>query len=242
MLAGLWALVPAWGQDGIGGVALTPVRLTLPAARPVGMMEIANPGRPAALQLRAFRWTQADGEDVLAPTDDLIVNPPMFLLESGGRQLVRVGLRRAAADGRELAYRLLIDQIPEPPQPGAARLSLPIRLSAPVFVADPGADMPAVRWRLDLAADPPRAVAVNGGPRHIRLDSVEWRRGDSVRRQPGPIYLLPGSERPFPLDAALLPLPGSPLQVSAMTGEKRVEEKLEAGSGVSRRDADRPGR
>lgn len=229
------AFAPARAEPGGGAVALTPVRLELSAAKPIGLLEIANPGRDAAMQLRAFRWSQADGEDVLAPTDDLIVNPPMFLLGSGARQLVRVGLRRPAPGGRELTYRLLIDQIPEPPEPGAARLSLPIRLSAPVFITAEGLPPPALSWRLEQASGQPHLVVANSGARHARLDGLELTRGGIARRRAGPVYLLPGSARAFPLDPALLPQPGSPLHVSAIMGENRVEEELEAGSGASRR-------
>lgn len=215
-------------------MALSPVRLALPAARPIGMMEVANPGRAAAMQVRAFRWSQAGGGDVLEPADDLIVNPPMFLLAGGARQLVRVGLRRPAEQGGELSYRLLIDQIPEPPEAGAARLTLPIRLSAPVFVTGENAPPAALRWRIEPGR-PPRLVAANGGARHARLDALELACGGVARRLAGPVYILPGAERTFALEPALLPQPGSPLHLSAITGEKRVEEELEAGSGVPRR-------
>jgi len=47
-----------------GGLRVTPMRLDFSPQQPAGQFEIANLGQgPLGVQIKAFRWTQKDGQD-----------------------------------------------------------------------------------------------------------------------------------------------------------------------------------
>ncbi|MCK7508544.1 MAG: fimbria/pilus periplasmic chaperone [Desulfobacterales bacterium] len=64
------------------------------------------------VQAETLQWSQADGQDVLDPTRDLIASPAVFTLPAKGSQLVRVALRREPDARRELSYRLVVQEVP----------------------------------------------------------------------------------------------------------------------------------
>ena len=69
------------------------------------------------IQVETLQWSQADGQDVLEPTRDLVGSPLVFTLPPNGTQLVRVALRRTPDERRELSYRLVVQEVPPPPSP-----------------------------------------------------------------------------------------------------------------------------
>ncbi|MDA8656068.1 fimbria/pilus periplasmic chaperone [Luminiphilus sp.] len=83
----------------------------------MGALTVRNDGtEPASLQMEMLNWSQAQGQDVLTPTRELLANPPIFTVPAGGSQLVRVGLRRAPDGQRELTYRIVLQELPPPPK------------------------------------------------------------------------------------------------------------------------------
>jgi len=69
------------------------------------------------VQVETLLWSQADGQDVLDPTRDLIASPAVFTLPARGSQLIRVALRREPDARRELSYRLVVQEVPPAPDP-----------------------------------------------------------------------------------------------------------------------------
>src|SRR4051812_25084224 len=97
-----------------GSFAVNPVRATLSAKQPVGSLVVQNQGsEPTVIQLETGRWAQQDGKDVYVPTKEILAPPPIFTVPAGGSQIVRVGMRRAAEPGRELTYRLFLQEVPQ---------------------------------------------------------------------------------------------------------------------------------
>ena len=96
-------------------LGVSPVRVTLSESQSMGSLTVRNDGtEPASLQMEMLNWSQAEGQDVLMPTRELLANPPIFTVPAGGSQLVRVGLRRAPDGQRELTYRLVLQELPPP--------------------------------------------------------------------------------------------------------------------------------
>ena len=99
-------------------LGVSPVRVTLSESQSMGSLTVRNDGtEPASLQMEMLNWSQAEGQDVLMPTRELLANPPIFTVPAGGSQLVRVGLRRAPDGQRELTYRIVLQELPPPPNP-----------------------------------------------------------------------------------------------------------------------------
>ena len=153
-----------------GSFSAVPVRLTLAAGSKSTSLLLENKGdEPVLVQAELMSWIQHEGDDVLSPSRDLVVSPPIFTILPGAAQTVRVGLLRPADPGRELTYRLFLQEVPPPQQPNRRGVSVALRLSLPVFVLPRGPAAPALAWR---AAPKPegaiRLTLANSGNSHVQ--------------------------------------------------------------------------
>lgn len=214
-----------------GSFGVAPIRLTLSADQPAGMLTVRNSSdEETVVQLQANTWSQHDGADVLEPTRDLIAVPPLFTLPPGGSQVVRVGLRRPPDAAGELTYRLLLREVPPQPEDGFAGLQVALNLSLPVFVVPVGGAEPEPEWWLER--DDSGAVRFgvgNRGSAHLQVRSVnlEGPDGRRIEGQGLPVYLLPGQRRSWPLASGL---PSGSWLVVADTDAGPMESELLLGT------------
>src|SRR3546814_19457105 len=72
-----------------GGLGVSPILLEFNTQAQAQALWLSNAGDQVLHgQVRAFRWTQANGEDVLTPTRDLVLSPPMLEIAAGDRKSV----------------------------------------------------------------------------------------------------------------------------------------------------------
>ncbi len=170
-----------------------------------GRLVLGNAGdAPVAAQIRVYAWTQDGDADQLAPSNDLAVSPPVVEIPAGGEQLVRIVRTSAAAPAREMAYRLVVDELPGDPgsQSGSA-VQVRMRYLIPVFVrvADPAPmNLKCRVERAQLACTNSGGIAAQLGA--SALVSRDGRRFQITDGLLG--YVLAGSARRFDLDAASL--------------------------------------
>lgn len=113
------------------------VLLNLAPGQTSPTIEVRNRGdAPVTIQARPFLWSQALDDDVLMPTSEIILSPPIFTIPPGATQTVRLLFRGDARtdSGRDRSYRLLLDEMPSA---GArnGQVAVTLRMSVPVFVA-----------------------------------------------------------------------------------------------------------
>jgi fimbrial chaperone protein len=126
----------------------------------------------ATIQIRVFRWSQSNGKETLEPTSDVVASPPAVTMSPGMSYTARiVRVTKRPASGEE-AYRILVDQLPEPAQKRAQTVNLLVRYSIPAFFIDQGGAAPSVRWSLTSHQDKLMLTAQNDGHRRLRLSSV----------------------------------------------------------------------
>lgn len=204
---------------------ITPVRVDLPAGPGAAALTLRNAdSKPIHAQVRVFRWSQADGDDVLAPTDEVLASPPIIRIAGNGEQLIRVVRPEPGASAGEAAYRLLIDELPlrdAPPSPSGVRVQL--RYSVPVFAGTP-AGPPAARLAVSLWRDQGqwRLSARNDGERHARLsDVVLVSASQRIRVAEGLFgYALPGATRVWDIRLPAAFTPGADVRLdAAINGE-----------------------
>jgi fimbrial chaperone protein len=209
-----------------GSLSVSPIRVDIaPGQRSVTLI-VRNDGEQTTLvQTQLVAWSQADNEDRLEPTTDLLASPPIFELVPGGVQTVRIALRRAADEDRERAYRIVVSEVPGPPQPGFTGATFALRLSLPVFVdAAVAKAVPQVVWTGNLAADGSVALtATNTGTKHVQVRTVDvLHDGPGVdARHAGLWYVLPGQRR----TVTIAPLPGRTIA----TDRVRIHADTDAG-------------
>lgn len=210
-------VAPATAQT----LEVAPITVELPAGKMAGTLIVTNRGdRPSTIQVRAFAWSKEEGEDLLTPTDALLVSPPFATLGPGEKQTVRIVLRRPAGV-RELPFRLLVDQLPPAAEAGAVRVA--VRVSLPVFAAPSGLARPVLDWRLLPGTGPAATLVVrNTGDRRIRISELKL----SARGRQASFgafsfgYALAGSELRIPVT---VPPGTSEVHIAAKSDQGKVE-------------------
>jgi fimbrial chaperone protein len=182
---------------------VAPVLVEVPAPGVASTLKLRNEGpKPINAQIRIFRWTQVNGADVLTPTDDVAASPPAVSLKSATDYTVRIVRTTKEPVASEEAYRLLIDELPEPTQAAVGTVNIELRYSIPVFFTVPGAP-PKLTFDLARGAKPSIVVS-NDGERRVRLAKLRFIDGRGLVANFGDGlagYVLGHSSRSFDVPA-----------------------------------------
>jgi len=136
----------------------------------VASITITNPGeRKIYLQNSVHDWRQdPSGQDVLTESSAAIVSPPGMWIQPGATYNLRIQL--PPANDREVAYRVILQHLPDKSEIQAGRIVFAVTQSLPAF-AEPEQPTPAVlRARL---VDPRHLLITNEGGRRARLADVK---------------------------------------------------------------------
>jgi fimbrial chaperone protein len=187
-----------------GSFEVNPIRVELNAATRSVALTVKNSGTSTVVvQASVQTWAQQDGKDVLTPTNEVLLSPPVMTIEPDREQIVRVGLRRAPDAKRELSYRLFLQEVPPPPQPGFQGLVVALRVGLPVFVQPrEGTAKATLVWNAELRDGLIRLKLENQGTGHIQVSTVELfsgQGGEPVAEQAGLAYVLAGQSRQWDL-------------------------------------------
>lgn len=197
-------LLSLWGQQAAGAsMNVNPVRLELAGAGQSTELRIRNDDLKAiSVEVTAWEWTQSpQGEDRLDATGELLAVPPIFTIEPGRQQIVRIAFLGTPEPGQERTFRLLATELAPPSGPQGASISMRVQLSLPVFVTDPGGELrPDLKLVGVRRAEQGTLVTLrNEGTAHVKLRSVELIGADGTLPGPGSKpagqarYLLPGT-------------------------------------------------
>ncbi len=182
-----------------GSFSVSPVRIDLSSRAATGALTLRNrQDAEVVVEAQAMLWEQADGEDRLTPTRDVLVSPVVFTLPPNGSQLVRVALQHAADAQRELSYRLILTEVPPEAKP-VAGLNVSLRISLPIFVEPAVAAKPTLEWTAKRGSDGALAVTAHDlGGAHARVLNftvAPLATPDKVIEQRVAAYILPGQSR-----------------------------------------------
>jgi fimbrial chaperone protein len=196
---GLLLLALAAGHAAVAGsFGIAPTRVELAAGHRIDVLTVHNQDvGPVQVQVRAFAWSQHDGNDQYEETHEVLVAPPVFELPPQAEQIVRLALRRDPDPARELSYRVVLQEVPQALPAGTSGLKVAVRLAIPVFVAPPQPVHAELVWRAHRLADGRLQIeAANRGGAHVQINQFDLELGDAVAPLPVRIvqYVLPGSE------------------------------------------------
>jgi fimbrial chaperone protein len=181
-------------------LAILPVTIQMEPGQMATLLTVINQGPlETAVQIRGFAWNQADGTDQLVASDDIMVSPPLATIQPGGTQIVRLVLRKPVV-GREGTYRVLLDQIPAPAEPGSVRVAL--RMSMPVFAEPATRVVPELKFHIEHEDGQAFLVAVNEGGRHEAIRDVALATSDGTNLMldnTASPYILAGAKRRWPI-------------------------------------------
>lgn len=170
-------------------IAILPVGLSLTSGNAKGAITISNRGKEnIVLQVETVSWTQTDGQDIYTPTQDLLVNPPLFTIQPGRSQVLRVGLRQPQTNKQEVAYRINLREVPaatptitnqaaDGNNQGNILVLLQVRL--PVYIA-PTSPVQQHQWQAQRNANGTIAIKLsNTGNTHTLVSEINLRAADS---------------------------------------------------------------
>lgn len=157
------------------------------------------------MQADVYAWKQKpDGEDDLVLTEDLLLSPPIIKLAAKSRQVVRLARLRSVPPDDQLAYRLIMREVPEAkPNKGDLQLQIALAFSLPVFITPPQAK-PALDCKVERSADTVEAICENSGHAYAQLIDLELTNIDGAvlaSRDSGG-YILPANKRNFDIKSA----------------------------------------
>ena len=214
-------------------IEVTPSNVLIGPGQSAAAITVSNRGsRKTAIQVRAFAWSEdAGGEDVLAPTGDLMASPPIASIEPGASQVVRLVLQKPAR-GREETYRILLDQLPPPKEAGVVHVLL--RLSIPMFAQPEQRIAARLHWRIANSGGQSWLIVSNDGDRHLTLGAMTIRTADGRQLKVGvnsPPHVLVGSTHRWPI-VAKTPLPiNEEVRLTANADIGTVDERIRVDAG-----------
>lgn len=190
-----------------GTFSISPVNVLLAHGQTSTSVNVANAREaPLVIQVQIFRWTQDGDQDVLTPTSDVILSPPMATIPIGGEQTFRLLMRPSsvAEENKERHYRILVAEIPAAGgSPG--QLSVAIRASLPMIVTPIQPDRAILAW--SAAHGPDNTVVVTVSNTGLAYDKIialtaQMPDGETVTASQAGTnpYVLPGSKRQWTLD------------------------------------------
>ncbi|MFT3693199.1 MAG: fimbria/pilus periplasmic chaperone [Kofleriaceae bacterium] len=203
LLALVWLAGTAFAE---GQFQVEPTRVDLSTQAPASAIVISNHGSvPLRLEAKAFRWTEdADGNQQLAQTSDVIVRPAIVEVPANGSRTLRIGTTAASA-GSEASYRVFVEELPNPKTLKKGQITVLTRIGVPVFLA-PKQSKQALAPVVAIDGDHAVVTVKNSGTEHVKLmkvrvtamhdGKIHWQ-----HETPG-WYVLAGADRRFPVGLA----------------------------------------
>lgn len=176
LAAAICGVVPA----DAGGLRVEPILLEVSPPASASTLTLRNDeGSDVNIQIRVFKWSQANGKESLEPTTDVVASPPALKLAPGLDYLVRIVRVSKQTPQAEESYRIFVDQLPAVRTGDQQQVNVLIRQSIPVFFSPPGA-RPNITWALAYKGTQLVVTAQNTGAKRVRVASLALR--DSAGR------------------------------------------------------------
>jgi fimbrial chaperone protein len=207
------------GEAEAQSLRVSPVTIDLSpgAASAVYTLDTEKP-EGVSVQVRVFRWSQANGEDKLEKTEDVVVSPPVLTVHQGASSTIRlVRVAKAPVSGEE-AYRVMIDEIPDRKNIQAGAVMLRIRQSLPVFFNGVDARPGAIAWKVVQRDSKFVLEATNPGRKRSKVSKLtvtDDKNRDVVKIDGVAGYVLGGQSKAWDL----APSPSGPSKTLSITAE-----------------------
>jgi fimbrial chaperone protein len=210
-------------------LSVLPVNIFLQPGERATTMTVTNHGAAdTSIQIRGYAWNQKGDEDPLTATDNVIVSPPIATIAAGASQVVRIVLRKSPT-GQESTYRILIDQIPPPSEPGVVHVVL--RLSIPIFAEPDTRAAPHLLFNVEHDANGKiYLVGINDGQRHDAIHEIALWMGDGTNLKTSASaspYILAGATRRWTIVAdGPTPVTNKSLRMTARSDTGTIERQV----------------
>ena len=190
----------------LASVNVSPVLLEMSDSRDRDVVRVTNSsGAAKSFEVNAVAWSQSGQErEIYSETDELLAVPPLFTLQPGQTQVVRIGLMRPADATTELAYRVFFTEL-APPETSddTSGVNMRLRFGIPVFVAPTAPAQSAVELVKSATAGNQTAVQLrNNGNVRVKVIEIRYLASPDSAPEVTPtvFYLHPGTSGFLPVD------------------------------------------
>ena len=197
--------LPFSPQASAGQFTVSPVRIYMaPKDRAIAITVTNEGDTQLVMQAELYEWKQKPGgEDQLAPTEDMLLSPPILKMAPKSRQVVRLARVAKPQQGEsQVTYRMIVREIPEAkPADKDVQVQIALAFSIPVFIAPKNAKALLDCSVTRLAADKVQANCANSGNAYSRPVSflLSTATGSKLAEQGNGAYILPDIKRSFEL-------------------------------------------
>lgn len=211
-----------------GALQVSPINIEVPGGTATTVENLANKGTTVInAQVRVFKWNHQDGKQTLVPTTDVVASPPALKIQPGDVATVRVvRLLKTPVVGEE-TYRLIIDDIPPPPDKDGGSVSFAVRHAIPVFFQAPGIKT-ELSWKAKMNGQNLSLTATNMGQLHARLSQLLISQNGKVVASVNGLagYALAGDFSAWKLKVKGIQT-GATIQIKASTNDGPVDTKVQ---------------
>jgi fimbrial chaperone protein len=196
-LAAFFAALLVCGTCRGAEIAFIPVQVRLSENQPYAVVAVRNYSLgPVTFETSLFKWRQSNGSDELIPSEDLVVSPPIFVVQPGKSQTVRIRLLDAPDAAAETQFRIIFNELASTTRNKVGFL-VAMEVSLPIFVAPIGTTSNSVETLVKRSGDRLTMTVANQGNVHAQLSRV-YREKNGLR-DPDAVptfgYVLPGNQR-----------------------------------------------
>lgn len=213
---------------GTASLQVSPIRLEIQPEQKSTSLEIINYSeKPLSLHLSAVTWKKPFGKDVLEPTKDVIVSPPIVTLEPQEKQIIRIAVRVPPDAKRGRSYRLIIKEF-------ESKISLPsyvintlLEIRVPVMVAPLAPSVPKILWTISKLNNKKLKVSLkNAGESYISLHGISLRCTNAEKpfvEDQASYYILPNQKQDYEFESPDS-FKGSTVEITADTSQGPISE------------------
>lgn len=202
-----------------GSLSVSPVRVVLGDDHDKDVVRIANQESSAkSYEVEIVAWSQTEERrEAYAPTDDILAVPPLFSLNPGEEQLLRVGMLVPADADTERSYRMFITELAPPETEKTEKaetsgITMRLQIGIPVFVTPNAAPTSTLEFvKLTQVAEQQVIQFRNSGNTHVKVTEVQYLAPGSIDAvvTPALVYILAGQMAYLPLRASSNKLAGT---------------------------------
>ena len=175
--AGAAVMIASTSQAFAGTLQVSPIIIEMAQNISTTTENLENKGTSViTAQVRVFKWDQKDGKESLTPTTDVVASPPALKIQPGAKATVRIVRLSKTPVKDEESYRLIIDDIPPPPDKPGDSVSFAVRHAIPVFFQSPGLKS-QLSWSAGMKGDQLEITSNNAGGLHSRLTQMSVTQG-----------------------------------------------------------------
>lgn len=226
-LAAAALLLAMAGPAAAGALEIGPTTVQMIGPERTATLRIKNiADGDTTVQVRAVDWTQDQGKDVYTPSTTLLASPPLVKLKPGESQVIRLVIERTPPQPQEKAYRVILDEIPNPQEVNGAAVHQSIRALVPVFITSSTSARPNLKWSATRSGDGVVLTAANEGAMRERLIDLTLSANGAAVGPPMEGYVLSHASRSWTVTA---PAAVTSLSASAEGGFGTVKADVPVG-------------